>query len=353
MRGRQRAGGVMLRIIFDLLTTWNKPNVENFFFLLRQFFHTYGDPLLHDGMERPWGLPYGGEQVKSLLKDFLKEHIIPKPRKGSEKPEVFLPPLHAGVIALLVYKKYLRESITDQLSTLCDLLSLPTLPPHHFITCWENFTSPLPDQKSVADAVEMLCNCARRDNIEKWVLVIPLIHLLRGDSKPFEPVPPVLNPQFDSWTGHKGSKGTNVYRDHNAWSMINMMKENAHLADIDRLLVHSWMSLLSLDDLMSFISSVRVELLDILHHMLLHLKSGITYNNYAPMKDLAFHLIERQSHQKNSYDDKYGEFCLKTAVRLLSIICRYSTQPDRSEIPLLFLDLVCLIAGEYDCANSQ
>ncbi|XP_071394340.1 E3 ubiquitin-protein ligase rnf213-alpha-like, partial [Centroberyx affinis] len=353
MKGRQLAGGEMLRIIFDLLTTWNKPNVENFFVLLKQFFHTYKYPLLHDGMERPWGLPYGREQVESLLKDFLEEHIIPKPRKGSEKPQVLLPPLHAGVIALLVYNKYLKKSITDQLCNLCDLLCLPRQPPDHFITYWENFRSPLPDHKGVADAVEELCSCARRDNIEKWVLVIPLIHLLRGDSKPFEPVPPAWNPQFDSWTGHKGSKGTNVYRDHNARSLIKMMKENAHLADIDRLLVHSWMSLLSLDDLMSFISSVRVELLDILHHMLLHLKSGITNYNYVAMKDLVFHLIKRESHQKNSYDDKYGEFCLKTAVTLLSIICHRTTNSDRWEIPLHFLDLFCLITEKYDCANSQ
>lgn len=68
---------------------------------------------------------------------------------------------------------------------------------------------------SVAEAVQMFCNSARQHHIEKWVLVIPLIHLLRGESKPFEPVPPVLNPQFDSWTGLRGSKGTHVSRDGN------------------------------------------------------------------------------------------------------------------------------------------
>lgn len=73
MKGRERAGRVMLRIIFDLLTTWNQPNVENFFILLRQFFVTYCCPLLHDGKERPWGLPYGEEQVH--LRGYIPNHI--------------------------------------------------------------------------------------------------------------------------------------------------------------------------------------------------------------------------------------------------------------------------------------
>lgn len=58
------------------------------------------------------------------------------------------------------------------------------------------------------------------------------------------------------------------------------MKDHAYLADIDRLLVHSWMSLLRVDDLPSFISSVQVDLLDILHYMQFSIKSGITYPNY-------------------------------------------------------------------------
>lgn len=63
MKGRDLAGRVMLNIIFDLLTTWNEPNVDNFFFLLQQFFHTYSNPLLHDGITRQWGLRYGIEEV--------------------------------------------------------------------------------------------------------------------------------------------------------------------------------------------------------------------------------------------------------------------------------------------------
>lgn len=50
-------------MIFDLLTTWNKQNVENFFILLQQFIYEYSHPLLHDGDMRLWELSYGADQV--------------------------------------------------------------------------------------------------------------------------------------------------------------------------------------------------------------------------------------------------------------------------------------------------
>lgn len=74
IKGRDEAGRVMLDMIFDLLTTWTEPNVDNFFLLLRQFFHTYSYPVLHDGMIKPWGLPYSEEQVH--LKYFVLEQLM-------------------------------------------------------------------------------------------------------------------------------------------------------------------------------------------------------------------------------------------------------------------------------------
>ncbi|XP_051231949.1 LOW QUALITY PROTEIN: E3 ubiquitin-protein ligase rnf213-alpha-like [Dicentrarchus labrax] len=348
MKGRDLAGRVMLDIIFDLLTSWNEPNVDNFFFLLQQFFYTYSYPVLHDGRERSWGLPYGSEQVEKLLRCALEDNIKPTKQK-----ETLLPPLHAGLVSLLIYNKYLKDDMRDQLSSLCDLLCLPKKPQHHFLSFWKTFASPLSDKNSVADAVEMMCNNARQRHIEKWVLVIPLVHLLRGESKPFQPVPPVLNPQFDSWTGLKGSNGAHVYRDGNTGSVILIMREHAYLAEIDRLLVHSWMSLLRVEDLVSFTSifSVQEELLDILHYIQFSIKSGIT--NYKALKELASQLImkERQWHKR--FDDKYGEVCLITAARLLGSICRQITDPDCCGVPISFLDLVCLIAKAYDHTKSQ
>lgn len=59
---------------------------------------------------------------------------------------------------------------------------------------------------SIANIVDMFCYNAR-EVTAKWVLVIPLIHLLRGEIEPFQDVPPALNPQFDSLRTKRQSEG--------------------------------------------------------------------------------------------------------------------------------------------------
>uniref|UniRef100_UPI0037E99DD8 E3 ubiquitin-protein ligase rnf213-alpha-like n=1 Tax=Semicossyphus pulcher TaxID=241346 RepID=UPI0037E99DD8 len=349
IKGRDLAGRVMLNIIFELLTTWKEPNVDNFFLQLQQFYDTYSNPVLHDGREQSWGFTYDSEKVNNLLKCALDENLNPKPRK---QQDCLLPPLYAGVVRLLVYNKYLKHDMTNQLSSLCDLLCLKNKPPHHFRYFWKDFSSPISDKKRIADAVEMLCSNAKKQHIEKWFLVIPLIHLLRGDSKPFEPVPPVFNPQFDSWTGLRESKETHIHWDAVS-SVMRIMKEHAYLTNIDRLLVHSWMSLLSVNDLKNFTEIVQVDLLDILQCLQFSVRSGITHSIYMNLKELASHLVNKLSSHSNRFDDKYGECCLKTAVSLLGLICRHTTDPVRRDVPLYFLDLVCLIAKACSQTDSQ
>ncbi|KAI9517442.1 hypothetical protein NQZ68_004659 [Dissostichus eleginoides] len=351
MKGRDLAGREMLNIIFDLLTTWDEPNVNNFFLLLQQFFYTYSHPVLHHDSKRPWGLTYGIEQVEILLKGVLEEKINHNLRRQKQTTKS-LSPLHTGVVSLLLYSKYLKDDMKNQLSNLCNLLCLPKMQQHKFSSIWKEFEIPFADKKRVADAVEILSNNARQHNIDNWVLVIPLIHLLRGESKPFEPAPPVVNPQLDSWTGLSGSKGTHFNGDNYDRSVIRIMKDHAYLTDIDRLLVHSWMPLLRVDDFTSFIKSVQVELLDILHYIQFSIKPGTSYMNYKALKDLLSHL-NNESHLIKSFDNKYGECCLKTAVGLLGSVCHLTTDPENWEVPIYFLDLVWLIAKAYDHTDSQ
>ncbi|XP_073332592.1 E3 ubiquitin-protein ligase rnf213-alpha-like [Pagrus major] len=274
--GRDLAGRVMLKIILDLLETWKEPNVDNFFLLLQQFYDTYSFPALialHEGMLKPWGLPYGEKQVKILLKRLV------------QATKALSNPMHAGVVSLLICSTYLKDSMTEQLSDLCDLLCLPNKPPHHFSPWWKDFASPIDEKRSVAQ----------------------------------------------------------------------IMKDHAYLADIDRLLVHSWMSLLPVEELTSFISSVKVDLLDILKYLQFSISSGITHSKYMALRQLGDVLIDRTKHCSKSFGDteKYGEHCLKSAAMLLGSVCRHITDPNRYDVPMVFLDLVCQIFKAYNHTDSQ
>ncbi|XP_055738567.1 E3 ubiquitin-protein ligase rnf213-alpha-like [Salvelinus fontinalis] len=352
VKGRELAGKVMLEGIFDLLRTWTEVNVRSFFSQLQQFFSTYSYPCVYDGGKTPWQLSFGEEQVRRLMKDFMEEKLDPQSQKGREKHEVFLSdPLKAGIIILIVYNKYrLKEDNRGQLSHLCQLLCLPKKPRDDFLAYWTDFTKGLPEHISVAEEVKSLCNVAREGNVVSWILVIPLLHLLRGDSKPFEPIPPTMDPPFATWAGLKGIQTKDSFRD--TRGLMKVMTEQKHLVEVDHLLVRSWMCLLELGDLMSFISVIHVGVLDTLQQLQFSLKSVTSYyNDGQPVKAILSYLIEMTG--QHFSDNRYGEFCLKTAVSVLGTICKDTADSDRCELPLNCLHLVSLIAETSGSSHPQ
>ncbi|XP_041751484.2 E3 ubiquitin-protein ligase rnf213-alpha-like [Coregonus clupeaformis] len=343
----------MLEGIFDLLRTWTEVNVRGFFSQLQQFFTTYSCPRVHDGGgEAPWELSFGAEQVRSLMKDFMEENLDPQSQNRREKHDVFLSdPLKAGIIILIVYNKYrLKEDNRDQLSHLCQLLCLPKKSRDDFLAYWTDFTRGLPEHIGVAEEVEGLCNVAREGSVVSWILVIPLLHLLRGDSKPFEPIPSTMDPPLTTWAGLKGIRIKDPYR--STRGLMKVMTDHSHLVEVDHLLVRSWMCMLELEDLMSFILVIHVGVLDTLQQLQFSLKSVTSYYNYGqPVKAILSYLIETTG--QHFSDNRYGECCLKTAVSVLGTICKNTADSDRCELPLDCLHLVSLTAKTAGSFHPQ
>ncbi|XP_055725706.1 E3 ubiquitin-protein ligase rnf213-alpha-like [Salvelinus fontinalis] len=346
--GRQLAGKVMLGNIFNLLQTWSDVNIRNFFTQLQQFFTNYKSPFLHVDGPKKWDLPYGEEQVKTLLKEFMQQAIDGENQKGNEKREDFFSdPLKLGVIILVVHINYSLD-VSGHISKLCELLCLPKKPREVFLPYWTDFKQGLPGDIRVSEAIETLFNFARKHGVEKWILVIPLLHLLRGDSKPFEAVPLTMNTKFDIWAGLKGIKtpegctdsmiGTQGLRD-----SIQIMEKHKHLVAMDCLVTRSWMTLLGLDNLLNYASIIPLDVLDTLQHLQFSLTSGENYKHEA-VKDLLSHLYSRVKEKQHSHDNRYGDVCLKAAVSLLETICKNMKNNLDHEIPLVCLDLVSLIA---------
>lgn len=64
---------------------------------------------------------------------------------------------------------------------------------------------------SFSDMVEALISKVKAGNMPKWITVIPLLHLLKGTSKPFEQVITKVNSTYEqSWAGLQGLRSANV-----------------------------------------------------------------------------------------------------------------------------------------------
>lgn len=161
---------------------------------------------------------------------------------------------------------------------------------------------------SWSEMVESLILRVKAANIIRWIIVIPLMHFLKGTSKPFEPVFNKVNSQYgQSWAGLQGLKVAGVpsgqerrywiclffqmFRPVHVWlthwsltewrwfrAMLNLMKTHGHLVEVDKLLARSWMYLMTVDDLVECSSIIHVELLDILQVFTMKCPDDINYS---------------------------------------------------------------------------
>ncbi|KAJ8011122.1 hypothetical protein DPEC_G00054910 [Dallia pectoralis] len=262
--------------------------------------------------------------------------------------------IFSGIVILLVnYEFEVKEDNRSRLDFLCQWLCLPNKHREDFLTYWTEFIKGLPEKNHVAVMVEYLCIRAREAKVENWILVIPLLHLLKGASKPFEPMELNMEPQSENWTGLKGIQ---TDRCGDTRALVNLMTQHRYLVQVDHLLVRSWMSLLEMEDLPGFVLAINVGILDTLHclQFSLTVKFGSYYHdNMKPVGELLIRLIEKISGQEIR-DTRYGERCLKTAVEVLGIICQKNNS-NQYEIPLDCLSLVSQIAEAVgnSCPQSE
>ncbi|XP_066560678.1 E3 ubiquitin-protein ligase rnf213-alpha [Amia ocellicauda] len=349
VKGRQFAGRIMLETMFEPLKNWSDINLKSFFNKLQQFYMTYTDPFVYEDTEKRWfNLEYGETEVKSLLKEFLLDSVVPQLQKGTEVRDTFInDPLKAGVIMLMIWGKYSIILNEGEMSRLCDLLCLPEKPKQEFILYWTSFIKALKNEKCLLDAIKMLCNLGVKKKIVKWVVVIPLLHILRSDCKPFELLPVNANPKnLSSWASLEGIKfmdSTSTSQDKRA--VMKVFAAKKHLVEVDKLLPRSWICLLNMEDLLDYCSLVPVDLLDILHGFTFNLKEDICYSNFETTQKLLSYLFNKVNKQQFScYNDNYGDICLKTAVKLLEKICKMTKEQRFHNIPVTCMTLVIVIA---------
>lgn len=88
IKGREIAGAVMLETIFDLLKSWSKINLSNFFCQLRQFYEVYGNPFVFEKKMVKWGsLNYGEKDVSEpcVSQHIMKTNLLKSLPKNQQK----------------------------------------------------------------------------------------------------------------------------------------------------------------------------------------------------------------------------------------------------------------------------
>ncbi|XP_023265809.1 E3 ubiquitin-protein ligase RNF213 [Seriola lalandi dorsalis] len=355
IQGRDIAGNIMLETIFDLLRSWTDTNLRSFLIQLNQFFQVYGEPCVYEDMYKKWSaLDYGKEDVRRMLKEFMLKNVIHSSLKdGDRKMRCIQDPTRAAVIMLHVCKQHSIRLNDTELHQLCTALCLPKLDKDGFLQYWTDFLKDVAVLKNLPEKLVSLINAVRTTRMQQWILVLPLLHLLKGTTKPFEVTVSGNLKDGLSWAGLQGlDLGTSTapyINSQDRKALVNLMTRHSHLMEVDALLVRSCLHLMSIDELMECTINIKAELLDMLHVFTQKAPQDITYSNFETVSDILSyiqgHLIEEKySH----FTEAYGRECLATAVKLLEKICKgvkpASYTQNYPDIPVACMNLVASVS---------
>uniref|UniRef100_A0AAX7TSP4 RING-type E3 ubiquitin transferase n=1 Tax=Astatotilapia calliptera TaxID=8154 RepID=A0AAX7TSP4_ASTCA len=361
IQGREIAGNIMLETIFDLLRSWNDTNLRSFLVQLNQFIQVYGDPFVFEEKQKKWySLKYGEEDVRKMLKAFMLANVTPLLENGDHRSLYIQDPLKAAVIMLHISKQYQIRFEQSELHRLCAALSLPKLGKDDFLQYWAEFSQHVSVFKTLPESLVYLINTVKRMGMPRWIVVLPLLHLLKGNTKPFE-APSSGNGKYGpSWAGLGGlDMGTSAYMSsQEKRALINVMKNRSHLMEVDALLLRSCLYLMSLDELTECSTELKAELLDMLHVFLNKVPQDITGGNMQAVSDTLTHIQGNLIEEKYSYfTATYRRECLATAVKLLEKICNgvkpASYTQNYPDIPVACMNLVASVSNFFQFDKQQ
>ncbi|KAL0993465.1 hypothetical protein UPYG_G00108340 [Umbra pygmaea] len=352
IEGREIAGRIMLEGIFDLLRTWTDINLASFLSQLNQFFQIYANPFVYEDTHKKWySLNYSEKDVRMLLKEFMLDNVVPQLKKDGDVKSSFVPDsLRAAVLMVYVWKQYRIGLDNGELNRLCTALRLPKMPKDDFLPYWTDFALAVSCFKNLPDTLISLMNAEKSERMPRWILVLPLLHLLKGYSKPFAhiSVSTVSAKYEEAWAGLQSIRTSNMtLSSQDRRAMLKVIKENGHLVEIDRMVGRSWMYLTTVEDLVECNILINVELLDLLQLFTLKAPQDISYSNNQYVSELLSHvqsnLIEKQY---SCFSEAYGRECLATAVKLLEKICKgvRSNAKKYPEIPVACMNLVVSVS---------
>uniref|UniRef100_A0AAV2KJR2 Ring finger protein 213 n=1 Tax=Knipowitschia caucasica TaxID=637954 RepID=A0AAV2KJR2_KNICA len=346
LQSREIAGKIMLEMIFDLKTRSDE-DLRHFHSQLQQFFHVFEErEKAHFGQH---SLGYGPDHVKNMLKEIMLNNAVPQLQKDVRKD-----PLKSAVVMVYVHKEFGITLKNEERCQLCHLLCLPNSNKEDFVQYWTTFSQEICFLKRLPDLLLSLINAVKTEEKPDWFLVLPLFHLLKGWTKPFENTLSG-NLTLQSWTGLDGVVGCKNLSSQERKAIQHILWKNSHLLEVDPLLVRSFLYLMSLDEMLECINFVKPELLLLLQLYVDKIPQVINSTHFWAMITYITHnLIEEKF---SLFSEDYGRDCMKTVITLLNQICSAVTPtpygPNLSDIVIACMKLVASISDFVFSSDSQ
>ncbi|XP_029401805.1 E3 ubiquitin-protein ligase RNF213 isoform X5 [Mus pahari] len=351
VRGKKQAAVVMLDRIFSVLQPWSATNLQSFMTQFHQFYSVVREPMIHDGHARRWAsLQYEEKEVRMNLWEHVKKQMAPflEGKSGESLPAdcPVRSKLALGLSILFVVEAAGFTVPKKDLDSLCYLL----IPSAGSPEALHSDLSPVLSmpQRWRACLTKLCLRCAD-ERCDRWLGILPLLHSC------MQRPPPKENSKSqaeDTWAGLEGIPFSE-FRDkaHTKSQALQFMESRMALLCVDEYLFRSWLSLVPLESLSSYLensidylSQVPARVLDCLQGISYRLRGlgKISYQNVEGVKNvfkMLMHLVDIYQHR--IFGESLLQIYFTECLTLHETVCSITANQQFFEIPALSAELLC------------
>uniref|UniRef100_A0A8C5RBG0 RING-type E3 ubiquitin transferase n=1 Tax=Leptobrachium leishanense TaxID=445787 RepID=A0A8C5RBG0_9ANUR len=257
-QAKDMAGRVMLRQILHILTNCDANTLSRFFHHLNHFYLVYKDSLIYENNALSWtGHGFGKTQLMVRTLNMTCEPFI---SNSNLEGSVLNNRLVAGLIFIKILHEYRISEAKEISERICCVLCLEERPREHLQQELEKVKDMFSGFQRMDIALTDFCRQCLDKSVHHWIWVLPLVHKFSSIKASQDAVKYL---QEDVWAGLEGLEYSKILRIDNKRYLQSMMSKQ-HLLQIDETLIRSWLCLVSVEEMTTFLKSVPAPMEDVL-----------------------------------------------------------------------------------------
>ncbi|XP_077330450.1 E3 ubiquitin-protein ligase RNF213-like isoform X3 [Lithobates pipiens] len=334
------AGKVMLHSLFNILSSCDDINLSNFFDQLHQFYAVYVDPLLFGQEVIQWkNLGFGVHQVHCLILEQVMETCNSFLHRKTMIDDDIKRRLMAGMICVCVITIYSISTEKTDLQNICSVVCMEEMPEEKIIKQIQKTKLKFSRISWLHQHLRLFCQQCIDLNVGEWIWVLPVLHIFSPLHNPETSRGTTMHNQEDIWAGLEGLAYHKMKKQS---SILPKMTAKKYLLKVDPTLIQSWLCLVPINYMVTFLKTFPVKIVDALQACFfkVHAADLPQKQNIEDILKESLQIIERQ--EKIPSEQEFHA-CCKISLALHNRICSSPSLQACYQLPVLSAKIILML----------
>ncbi|XP_041429619.1 E3 ubiquitin-protein ligase RNF213 isoform X3 [Xenopus laevis] len=341
--GKKLAGNIMLDGIFSLLTDCDSSNLSSFLNQLHQFYYVLFNSLVFEDEPTAWkSHGFGEKELINLIMGKLYQHLINK--NLSAVDAIIKDRLMAGLLCAKLIETYSLPADKDSLVKVCRLLSLEQMLNKNLPIQLEELKRIFSVYEGIEYSLKLFCMRCIDGKIEDWVQILPVYHTFNTPAKPEDSTQ--LKPE-ENWAGLDGLPYQTIVIRSKFYNrdVQKYMRSKESLQQAGRTLHRSWLCLLPLENLFTFLDTIPTDFRDAFTAAWYKFHTQSSSSKDKHIEKILTKLLNMAKGPSQGSLQKDSIYLCNISLKLHHLICTQTGLNKNSQLPLLSFKIALKLFG--------